>query len=202
MPMKFFVLLLCFIPHTAFGLFDEYRSFGDNDDPEHIRRFTESLEHFSESFGMLMYLATKDYAPAQQILGLVNQDFKKVKNYLEDYNNRSLIAVQPPTEDSRNLFQKFLDTWFKDTSEENIDEPGTFIFSVLFHESLAHLTEGLYLLNILQKQNYEPAREFQNNFEENIANTMKKFGVPVYLPSEELNKKCKRIFANYFAPGK
>ena len=207
MPMKFAVILLCLIPHISFGLFDEYRSYGDNDDPNSRVLFEETLSHFSESFGMLIYLTKKDYPPAQQMLGLISQDFNKAKNRLKDYNNQKLKPVMPSVGYSRSFLQQVLDAFFNDSSkllrkkeEEKKNTLNIFSLSMFFHTALEHLTEGLYLLDILKERDYEPAKEFQSHFEERIGGIMKKFGVPVYLSSGELNQKCRMIFANYFTP--
>ena len=205
--MKLFIILLCLIPHISFGLFDEYRSFGNNDDPMDKMNFEESLEHLSKSFSLLIFLAQENYAPAQEnyapaqrMLGLIHQDFSKAKDHLTEYNNEEQIPVQPPEGHSRNLLQKITDAFFNvDVSTVVNEERNAFSLSELYHVSLAYLTESFNLLDILKIRDYEPARQFQNNFEERIAGVMEKSGIPVYPLSKKLNKKCQMIFANYFA---
>ena len=199
MCMKFFVLFFFFIPFFSLGYVDERRDFGDNDNNSNRVLLEESISQLTEGFGLLIYLASRNYPPAQKFLGLINQDFKKAKNSLKEYNEKKLTPVQPPTGHSRSLFQQIRDAWFNELIPSK-KEADAFLFSGHFLQAFHNLTEGFYLLDILNQRDYEPAKEFQSNFENRMAYVMEEFGIPVYLLSEELNQKCKMVFDNYFAP--
>ena len=200
--MKLFLCFLVLVPFISFGFIDERRSFGGDGKGEGERRFLEeSISYFSEGFNLLIYLAENDYAPAQKILGLMNQDFKEAKNFLKDYNEKELKPVLPPTGHSRSFWQRVRDAWVDDISAA-VEEAKTFELSVHFSHALEQLTKGFHLLDILKKRNYEPAKEFQSNFEARIAGVMEKSGVPVYVLSSALSKRCEFIFSNYYTSAK
>ena len=200
--MKLFVCFLVLVPFISFGYIDKHRSFGGGDEDDSDRRLLEeSISYFSKGLGLLIYLAQNDYAPAQKMLGLVNQDFEEAKSFLKDYNEKEFKPVLPPEGHSQSFWQRIRDAWVDDISTA-VEEAKTFEFSVHFSHALEQWIEGFRLLEILKKQNYEPAKEFQSNFEKRMADVMRESGVPVYILSKALNKKCKFVFSNYYTSAK
>lgn len=49
-------------------------------------------------------------------------------------------------------------------------------FCVVFSIALRHLTNGFYLLDLLEKNNYEPARVYQIDFNNMVVDIMRKSG--------------------------
>ena len=196
--MKIFTFSLFFVSFISLGFIDESKPSGDD---ENKQLFEQSLFHFLKGFELLINLAKKDYAPAQQALGHVSQDLKKIKNYIEDHNREKSTLVFPPIGYSQNFFQKIRNVLLRDISFAD-KEFFILFFSGKFSDALGELTKGFHLLDILEERDYEPAKQFQSNFGKELIDAMKKMRLPVYPLTKELNQKCRVIFSNYFSSKK
>ena len=194
--MKLFIVTLFLVPYISHG-FVEPRSFG-NDDSEKL--FQESISHLRDSFVELSRLVTEGYAPAQQIVSFLNQDFRKAENFIREHNEmkRTPILLVPKDSQSTRTNMKRMKFWTilpflsPETSYE-IQSSG------LFAESMTSLTYSFELLNLVKhSSSIREELEFQNRFEKYISFISKKLEIPIHPYPERLTQECSRVFSNSF----
>ena len=151
--------------------------------------------YFLENFSDLNNLAKQGYPPAQQLLGLINQDFKKFKSALNQYNQKKLKPYSPNKDHSQTDLNHSLSVPQRSTTPP-FTETNSYYFSMHFSDTLINLQKGFDILETLAKQNYERAKIALSSFKEN--RTGKKLRLLFYPLSERLNQKCEEVFDKPF----
>ena len=194
--MKLFIVTLFLVPYISHG-FVEPKSFGD-EDSENL--FQESVSHLRDSFVELLRLVTEGYAPAQQIVSFLNQDFKKAEKFVREHNEMKRTPILPVPNDSQSIrtnmkrmkFWTILPFLSPEISYE-IQASG------IFAKSMILLTQSFELLNLVKQSSLiREELEFQNRFEKYISFISKKLEVPIHPYPERLTQECSRVFSNSF----
>ena len=192
--MKLFALYLFFVPCISQGFIDPKPSGGN--DSEYF--FESSLTYLTLSLIGLAQLAKEDYAPAQQLLGFLNQDLKKAENFIREYNEMNLTPKLPAQKRYRNTnnwsrikFQ-IISLFLSRKTSRDIQSGG------YFAEYMMTLTKSLKRLEqAKQRVSFIEQWDFQNRFEKYIIDQIKTFD-SIYPNPEALTQGCKKAFLNSF----
>ena len=194
--MKNFVFFLFFVPYISHG-FVEPQSF---DDGGSEGLFQESILHLAQSLGGLSRLATEGYAPAQQIVSFLNQNFEKAEKFIKEHTEMDRTPILSVPRDSQSIltdrnrmkFWSVLPFLSPKTSYE-IQSSG------MFAELMVLLTQSLELLNRAKRSSSMLEElEFQSRFEKHIIFISKKLEIPIHPYPERLTQECERVFSNSF----
>ena len=185
---------MIFIPHISHGLVGDFFEEGDR-----AKKFQDSVLNLSNGLLLLIGLAHKKYAPAQQLLALLSRDCDKAEEFLKKQIKLQPYPLQTKVfggnpRSARNVgglssVEREVDQEMKTTMAMN---------SFVFDDAVSHMTEGLEVLNSLVNEGYGPAENFRSGFDKHVIDSMRQAKLPMYSLTVGLKRRCERAIANNF----